>query len=77
MEGTAVHDGNPLLTGHVVNARRRPSRWGLSFGKVHREHPAKVDALAAAILASMARMAYMQLPDGKRRRQRSGKAMFV
>jgi hypothetical protein len=38
-----------------LNARRRPNRYGISFGKESRESPLKVDAFAAAQLADMAR----------------------
>jgi hypothetical protein len=27
------HDGGTLLRRHVLNARRWPNRWGISFGK--------------------------------------------
>jgi hypothetical protein len=69
------HDGNALVRQHVHNARRRPNAWGTSFGKEHRESRRKVDALAALILARMARHAYLALPDRKRRRKRQ-KAVF-
>ncbi|MFD6638319.1 terminase [Micromonospora chalcea] len=49
------HDGDGRLRRHVLNARRRPNRWGVSFGKETRESPKKVDALAALLLAVMAR----------------------
>lgn len=52
---TLKHTGHPALRRHVLNARRRPNRWGVSFGKEHRESPRKVDALAASILARLAR----------------------
>ena len=42
------------LKRHILNARRRPNRWGVSFGKETRESPKKVDALAALLLARMA-----------------------
>ena len=48
-------DGAQILRRHVLNARRRPNRWGISFGKESRESPKKVDALAALLLARMAR----------------------
>lgn len=54
-DGEAPHDGDPRLRRHVLNARRRPNRWGVSFGKETRESPKKVDALAAWVLADMAR----------------------
>lgn len=55
VDGQLIHTGHPALRRHVLNARRRPNRWGVSFGKEHRESPRKVDALAAAILARLAR----------------------
>ncbi len=49
------HNGDPRLTRHVLNARRRPNRHGVSFGKETRESPKKVDLVAAMLLARMAR----------------------
>ncbi|GAB1641753.1 terminase [Krasilnikovia sp. MM14-A1259] len=69
IDGEVPHDGDPRLRRHVLNARRRPNRWGVSFGKETRESPKKVDALAALLLARMARTRV--LADGvlaKRRR---------
>jgi phage terminase large subunit-like protein len=48
------HNADARLRRHVLNARRRPGRWGISFGKESRESPHKVDALAAMLLARMA-----------------------
>lgn len=48
-------DGAAALRRHVLNARRRVGRFGISFGKESRESPKKVDALAAMLLARMAR----------------------
>jgi hypothetical protein len=48
------HDGDLRLRRHVLNARRRPGRWGIAFGKESRESRHKVDALAALLLARMA-----------------------
>jgi hypothetical protein len=49
------HNGHRLMRRHVLNARRRPNRWGISFGKDGRESKKKVDAFAALQLADMAR----------------------
>jgi hypothetical protein len=49
------HNGDLALRRHVLNARRRPNRWGVTFGKETRESPKKVDALAALLLARMGR----------------------
>lgn len=69
----APHVGDPRLTRHVSNARRRPNRFGVSFGKETRESPKKVDALAAYVLARMARARV--LADGvlTKRRGRVGR----
>lgn len=40
---------------HFRNARRRPGRWGVTFGKESRESPHKVDIVAAVLLARLAR----------------------
>lgn len=54
-DGSVRHDGNGLLRRHVLNARRRPNRWGTSFGKERKDSPRKVDGFAALQLADMAR----------------------
>lgn len=63
--------GDAILTRHVLNARRRPNRWGVSFGKETRESPLKVDALASLILARMARTRV--LADGGLQKRRKPK----
>ena len=54
-DGTLVHTGDKVLSQHVKNARRRPNRWGVSFGKEHRESARKVDAAVSMVLARLAR----------------------
>jgi phage terminase large subunit-like protein len=63
------HNGNPILERHVLNARRRPNRWGVSFGKEHRESGRKIDALSALVLARMMRQRVRAVaePEPKRR----------
>jgi hypothetical protein len=61
-------DGLAILKTHTLNARRRPNRWGVSFGKETRESPLKVDALAAWTLARMARTAALGAPSKKEKR---------
>jgi len=75
-EAVFKHDGDARVRQHVHNARRRPNAWGTSFGKEHRESRRKVDALAALILARMARHTYLALPERKQRRKRSKAAFF-
>lgn len=76
LEKVLVHDGDLTVRQHVINARRRPNNWGLGFGKEHRESKRKVDALAALILARMARRAYLALPPTKQRRKKQ-RAVFA
>lgn len=72
-DGEASHDGDPRLRRHVLNARRRPNRYGVSFGKETRESPKKVDALAALVLARMARSRVLADNVLTRRRGRVGR----
>lgn len=68
--GAAAHE---FLTRHVLNARRRPNRWGVGFGKETRESPKKVDALASLVLARMARTRVLAEGGLKKRRKPSGR----
>jgi phage terminase large subunit-like protein len=52
--GDMKHNGDPTLRRHVLNARRWPNNFGLSFGKEHRESSKKVDGYSALMLADMA-----------------------
>jgi phage terminase large subunit-like protein len=54
-DGQLRHNGDVTLRRHVLNTRRRPNRYGISFGKESRESPNKVDGFAAMQLADMAR----------------------
>jgi phage terminase large subunit-like protein len=67
-------NGDEVLTRHVSNARRRLNRWGVYFGKEDRESPKKVDALAALVLARMARERVRA--EGKQRRPAGRVAAF-
>ncbi|WP_198553632.1 MULTISPECIES: hypothetical protein [Microbacterium] len=68
-------NGAEILTRHVLNGRRRINRWGISFGKESRESPKKVDALAALMLARMARTRL--LADGAYAKRRKGPGRVV
>lgn len=70
-DGSLRHDGGGLLRRHVLNARRRPNRWGISFGKERKDSPRKVDAFAAMQLADMARADYITALG--KQKQRTGK----
>lgn len=54
---------------HFLNAKRAPNKWGISVRKEHRESARKIDSVPATVLARIARMDYLALPE--RRRQRS------
>lgn len=73
VEGSVPFDGDGRFRRHVLNARRRPNRWGVSFGKETRESPKKVDALAAYVLARMARSRVLAEGALTKRRGRVGR----
>jgi hypothetical protein len=64
-----------ILTRHIGNARRRINRWGVYFGKETRESPKKVDAVAALVLARMARTRVLADGGLKKRRKPTGRVM--
>ncbi|WP_241779650.1 phage terminase family protein [Streptomyces natalensis] len=72
--GEAIPLGRTLRR-HVLNTRRRPNRYGLSFGKANRESAHKIDAYAAMLLADLAR--HRLIESGKTRpSERSGAVFF-
>jgi hypothetical protein len=52
-----THDGAYALTRHILNARRRPGRSGITIAKEHPDSSRKIDAAVAAVLAWQARVA--------------------
>jgi hypothetical protein len=54
-EGGFTHDGNPVLTRHVINCRARKNRFGTSVSKESPKSPKKIDAAVCMIGARMAR----------------------
>jgi len=72
-----THDGNRVLRQHVINARRRPNRYGVSIGKEHRESARKIDAAVAMIGARMVRRRLLAAPEWRKhqsaKRPRSGR----
>lgn len=72
VEGEVPHDGDLRLARHVHNARRRPNRWGITFGKETRESPKKVDAVAALLLARLARTTVLGSGALNKRRRKTG-----
>lgn len=74
LDGTISHDGSSRFRQHVHNARRAPNNWGISVRKEHRESARKIDSVPAAVLARLARLDYLALPESRRgRRKRSGR----
>lgn len=67
-DGSLQHDGGSLLRRHVLNAKRRPNRWGISFGKERKDSPKKVDGFASLQLADMARADLLAATTKKRQR---------
>lgn len=55
VSGELVHTGHRTLRRHVLNARRRPGRYGVGIGKESKGSPRKIDAAVAAVLARLAR----------------------
>lgn len=75
VESDLSHDGNEVFKQHVVNARRAPNQWGVTIRKENQGR--KIDAAMAAALAWLCRRDYLALPANKRRKRRTGRAMFV
>lgn len=48
-----VHDADPLLRAHVMNARRRPNQWGITLGKATRDSKQLVDGAVAMVGAHL------------------------
>jgi phage terminase large subunit-like protein len=51
-----THDGSLVLSRHILNARRRLGRSGLTIAKEHPDSRNKIDAAVAAVLAFQARL---------------------
>jgi hypothetical protein len=76
--GTLTWDGDARLRSHTHNAKRRPTQWGVSLGKVTRDSSHHVDLAVCMVGARMGRR--IVLNSGKIRRRSastgSGKAVF-
>lgn len=71
-DGQVRQTGDSRLRRHVLNARRRPNRYGVSFGKDRRGSTHKVDAYAAMLLADMARADLIVSPEWQKRKRGAG-----
>jgi phage terminase large subunit-like protein len=73
VDGQVPHTNHPILNRHAGNARRRPNRWGVSFGKESRESPKKVDGFAATQLADMARRTLLASPEWAKQQKKKAR----
>lgn len=67
-------DGHPALVRHLINARRRPNRYGVGIGKESRDSPRKIDAAVCLVGARMVRR--LVLAKQAESKPRSGEAFF-
>lgn len=72
-----THDGNPLLTEHVLNARRHEGRYGITVRKESRKSAKKIDACVCMIGARMVWRLARERGGVSKKKQRTGKAFFI
>ena len=68
-------DGDAMFRQHIHNARRRPNQFGVSIGKRSRSSSQLVDHAVGMVGARVGRR--LVLNSGKKRRKRSGRAVFI
>jgi hypothetical protein len=68
--GQMTHDGGSELTTHFLNARRRPTRSGLTIAKDHPDSPNKIDLAVAGTYAWAARLQAIAMGLGRERKRR-------
>jgi hypothetical protein len=76
LERTLFHDGHKVLRTHVINARRRTNRWGVTIGKEHRESARKIDLAVCMVGARMLRRMILNSPK-RAKKKTSGKGRVV
>jgi hypothetical protein len=77
LERTLLHDGNRAMRTHVINARRRTNRWGVTIGKEHRESARKIDLAVCMVGARMLRRLVLNSPKHASRPKGRGKGRVV
>lgn len=77
MQHSFTHDGNPLLTEHVLNARRHEGRYGITVRKESRKSAKKIDACVCMIGARMVWRLARERAGVSKKKQRTGKAFFI
>jgi hypothetical protein len=70
LDGDLTHDGSAILTRHVLNARKRPTKVGEQLYKAYPASPNKIDGAYAMIIAYKARIDALAKGIGKRRTSR-------
>jgi phage terminase large subunit-like protein len=76
LERTLIHDGHKVLRTHVINARRRTNRWGVTIGKEHRESARKIDLAVCMVGARMLRRMILNSPK-RPKKKTPGKGRVV
>lgn len=76
MQHMFTHDGNALLTEHVLNARRHEGRYGITVRKESRKSSKKIDACVCLIGARMVWRLAREKAGSSKKRERTGKAFF-
>jgi phage terminase large subunit-like protein len=66
-----THDGNSVLSRHVGNARRHPTRGVVTLRKDSPDSPRKIDAAVAMVGARLTRRTVLASKEWQRRLHRS------
>lgn len=77
LERTLIHDGHKVLRTHVINARRRTNRWGVTIGKEHRESARKIDLAVCMVGARMLRRTILNSPKRQKKKRATGRGRVV
>jgi hypothetical protein len=75
--GAFRQDGDGALGRHVINARRRPNRWGISIAKESPKSSRKIDACVAMIMARHARRLVLSNKNYKEQKAQGDKKQTV
>lgn len=62
-DGGFAHDGDSRVARHVVNARRRPNRYGVSIAKEAPDSSHKIDAAVCVVGVRMVRRRLLAAPE--------------
>src|SRR5690606_337986 len=76
LERRLIHDGHKVLRTHVISARRRTNRWGVTIGKEHRERARKMDRAVCMVGARMLRRMILNSPK-RTKKKTAGRGRVV